>query len=186
MRWCVGMSTRPSWSCWLWRMHWKHPAPRTSSESSLTSLTASSARWGRGAPSSANYWPPCWPKPVREAPENSAAFSPPKRLRYHFAVDGNLRIEKTGLSIWLGVPWIPSCWFCRTDSHHHHGPSSEGNPGFLQLPSWQLESFPFPYPIHPRRGDAKWHRALKLRHVNVILRLKKKKKIFFLRHIHFL
>lgn len=45
----------------------------------------------------------------------------------------------------------------RANSHHHHGPPPERNPGLLQLPCRQPESFPLSYPVHPGGGEAALH-----------------------------
>lgn len=42
----------------------------------------------------------------------------------------------------------------RSNSHHHHGPSPERDPGLLQLSRRQPESFPLPHPVHPGGGEA--------------------------------
>lgn len=44
-------------------------------------------------------------------------------------------------------------WCCRTNTHHHNGPSPEGDPGLLQLPRGQPPSFPVPHPVHPGGGE---------------------------------
>ena len=63
--WVAGMWIPPSWSSWSWCMPVRPPVPRASLVWSPTSPTASSARWGRGAPSFPSCWPPWCAKPVR-------------------------------------------------------------------------------------------------------------------------
>lgn len=41
----------------------------------------------------------------------------------------------------------------RVNTHHHHGPASEGDPGLLQFSSGQLARLTFLASVHPRRGD---------------------------------
>lgn len=45
-------------------------------------------------------------------------------------------------------------FFClRSNTHYHYGPSSEGNPGLLQLPSRQPESIPFLAAVYTGRSE---------------------------------
>lgn len=63
----AGMSTPPSWSCSLWCMPAGRPVLETSSASFPISPTASSAKWGREAPSSLNCLPQWCVKQVNES-----------------------------------------------------------------------------------------------------------------------
>lgn len=61
----AGMWIPRSWSSWSWCMRVKPPVPKALLEWSLTSPTANSARWGKGAPLSPNCWPRWCAKLVR-------------------------------------------------------------------------------------------------------------------------
>lgn len=69
----------------------------------------------------------------------------------------------------LNKSWWLCVRCCRAHSPHHHGPSSEGDPGLLQLPRGQPESFTFPHPVHPGAGWASINRTFSFlpKHVGV-------------------
>lgn len=54
---------------------------------------------------------------------------------------------------WFELRFFFSVHQPRFKSHHHHGPPSKRNPGFLQLPCGQLARLTIPAAVHPGGGN---------------------------------